>query len=47
MGNAIWLFFALPDWYFSSILAPFSAGVLSTIPAAGIICLLVGGVWGP
>jgi hypothetical protein len=46
MGNAIWLFFALPDWYFSSILAPFSAGVLSMIPAAGIVCLLVGGVWG-
>jgi hypothetical protein len=46
MGNAIWLFFALPDWYFSSILAPFSAGVLSMIPAAGIVCLLIGGVWG-
>jgi hypothetical protein len=46
MGNAIWLFFALPTWYFSSILAPFSAGMLSMIPAAGIICLLVGGVWG-
>jgi hypothetical protein len=46
MGNAIWLFFALPEWYFSSILAPFSAGVLSIIPAAGIVCLLVGGVWG-
>ena len=46
MGSAIWLFFALPDWYFSSILAPFSAGVLSMIPAAGIICFLIGGVWG-
>jgi hypothetical protein len=46
MGNAVWLFFALPDWYFSSILAPFGAGALSMIPAAGIICLLIGGVWG-
>ncbi len=46
MGNAMWLFFALPDWYFSSILAPFSAGVLSMIPAAGIVCLLIGSVWG-
>lgn len=46
MGNAIWLFFALPEWYFLSILAPFSAGVLSMIPAAGIVCLLVGAVWG-
>lgn len=46
MGNAIWLFFALPGLYFSSIHAAFSAGVLSMIQAAGIVCLLVGGVWG-
>lgn len=46
MGNAIWLFFALPDWYFSCILAPFSAGMLTMVPAAGIVCLLVGAVWG-
>lgn len=46
MGNAIWLFFALPEWYFSSILSPFSAEILTMIPAAGIICLLVGAVWG-
>lgn len=46
MGNAIWLFFALPDWYFSSIASPFEAGALSEIPALGIVGLAVGIVWG-
>ena len=46
MGNAVWLFFALPDWYFSTILAPFSAGVLTVVPAVGIVGLVVGTVWG-
>ncbi len=46
MGNAIWLFFALPVWYFSTIAAPFSAGMLSAIPALGIVCLIFGVVCG-
>jgi hypothetical protein len=46
MGNAIWLFFALPDWYFSTILAPFSTGVLTVVPAVGIVALAVGAAWG-
>lgn len=40
MGNAIWLFFALPEWYFSTILQPFSAGPLTVIPALGIVSLV-------
>lgn len=46
MGNAIWLFFALPKWYFSTILAPFSVGPLTGIPALGIVALAIGAVWG-
>lgn len=46
MGSAVWLFLALPEWYFSAILAPFSAGVLSVVPAVGIVALVVGAVWG-
>ncbi|HEX9881864.1 MAG TPA: hypothetical protein VGA65_05090, partial [Hyphomicrobium sp.] len=46
MGNAIWLFFALPEWYFSTILAPFRTGLLSAIPALGIVCLIFGVVCG-
>ena len=46
MGNAIWLFFALPEWYFSTILDPFSAGSLSVIPAVGIVALAIGAAWG-
>jgi len=46
MGNAAWLFLALPAWYFSTILAPFSAGVLTAIPALGILCLAIGVVLG-
>lgn len=46
MSNAVWLFVAVPSWYFSTILAPFSAGPLSAIPAFGIICLACGAVWG-
>lgn len=42
MGNALWLFFAVPDWYFSSFANPLSAGPLSLIPALGTFCLLVG-----
>jgi hypothetical protein len=42
MGNAIWLFRALPDWFFSSILSPFQAGMLTSIPSAGTVCLAIG-----
>lgn len=46
MESAIWLLLSLPLWYFSTLLAPFSAGVLSAIPAMGTASLLVGAVWG-
>lgn len=46
MGNAVWLFFALPVWYFSTITAPFGSGVLSAIPVLGIVSLVLGVVWG-
>ena len=46
MGNAVWLFFALPEWYFSSILQPFGAGILTAVPAVGILALAVGIAWG-
>ncbi len=38
MGNAVWLFLALPQWFFSSILMPFGAGALTIIPALGVVC---------
>lgn len=46
MGSAIWLFLALPGWYFSTILAPFSAEILTAVPAIGIVSLAIGAVWG-
>lgn len=42
MGSALWLLLALPEWYFSSVLSPFEAGLLSLVPAAGVISFLVG-----
>ena len=42
MYNALWLFFALPQWYFQNLLAPFSGGLLSTIPTVGISSLAIG-----
>jgi len=42
MRNAIWLFLALPNWCFSTIVNPLSAGPLSAIPALGVISLVVG-----
>jgi len=42
MGNAIWLIRVLPEWYFSSVLDPLGAGLLTAIPAAGVICLILG-----
>jgi hypothetical protein len=46
MGDAIWLFLAVPRWYFSSVLNPFGAGILSLIPSLGILCLLLGVIFG-
>lgn len=46
MGNALWLFVALAKWYFPSVLAPFSAGPLTLIPAIGVVCLAIGVVLG-
>jgi hypothetical protein len=46
MGNAVWLFCAVPTWYFSTLLMPFGAGMLSAIPASGAVCLVIGAVWG-
>jgi len=42
MGNAVWLFLATPAWYFSTVLAPFSAGPLTAIPALGVLSLALG-----
>ena len=42
MNNAVWLFQALPIWYFSTIVHPLSAGPLTAVPALGIISLVVG-----
>jgi hypothetical protein len=46
MGNAVWLFFAVPTWYFSEITSPFSAGLLTAIPALGTLSLAIGVVLG-
>jgi hypothetical protein len=46
MGNSIWLFLAVPPWYFSSILAPFSAGYLTIVPALGTACFGLGVIFG-
>ena len=42
MDNAVWLFFALPQWYFITILAPLSGGPLTLIPAIGVVSLILG-----
>ena len=42
MGNAIWLFLALPKWYFGSLLPPFGDPILTAIPASGGFALIVG-----
>jgi hypothetical protein len=46
MENAVWLFWAVPAWYFSTLLMPFGAGALSAIPASGVVCLVIGAIWG-
>ncbi|WP_150525800.1 hypothetical protein [Roseibium sediminis] len=45
-GNAVWLFFAVPEWYFEAAFSPFSAGALSQIPLFGVISLMIGLVSG-
>lgn len=42
MGNAFWLLIAAPTWFFETIAAPFGAGILSAVPAFGVVCLFVG-----
>ena len=46
MGNALWLFLAVPSWYFAAVKSPLSAGPLTAIPFLGILCLAIGVVWG-
>jgi hypothetical protein len=46
VGNAIWLFLAVPAWYCSIIVSSLSAGLLSAIPALGILSLAIGIVVG-
>jgi hypothetical protein len=46
MGNALWFFMALAQWYFPCVLAPFSAGPLTLIPAVGVVCLAIGAILG-
>src|SRR5258708_3346028 len=46
MKNALWLFQALPNWYFSAVVHPLSAGPLSAVPALGTVLLAVGLVLG-
>jgi hypothetical protein len=46
VGNAVWLFWAVPSWYFSTLLMPFGAGPLSAITALGAVCLIIGAGWG-
>jgi len=46
VGNALWLSWAVPFWYFITIASPFSAGPLSAIPALGVLSLAIGVIWG-
>jgi hypothetical protein len=46
VSNAIWLFLAVPAWYCSIIISSLSAGLLSVIPALGILSLAIGIVVG-
>jgi hypothetical protein len=43
-GNAIWLFVSLPLWYFTATAVAFEGGVLTAVPAAGIVSLVAGGI---
>ena len=46
MGNAVWLILALPNWFFSTIIHPFSAGPLTLVPTIGVICFCSGVILG-
>jgi hypothetical protein len=46
MGNAIWLITALPVWYGSALIAPFSAGFLTLVPAVGSLSFAAGVILG-
>jgi hypothetical protein len=46
VNSALWLFLAVPAWYCSTIVSPFSAGPLSAIPALGVLSLVIGTVMG-
>lgn len=46
MNNAIWLLTALPSWYLAGATNPFSAGVLTLIPAIGLLSLTLGVIFG-
>jgi len=44
LANALWLLLALPKWYASAALRPFSAGLLTEVPGSGLFALAVGAV---
>jgi hypothetical protein len=46
MNNAVWLILALPEWYFSALMVPFSLGMLSLAPSIGALALAVGVILG-
>jgi hypothetical protein len=46
MGNALWLMWGLPVWFFSTVAHPFSTGPLSLIPFLGVISLVAGVICG-
>lgn len=46
MGNLIWLSCALPSWFVGAAMRPFSGGVLTLVPAIGLLALLIGAAMG-
>lgn len=42
MGDAVWLFFGLPQWFFSNLVDPFAVIPLSVVPFVGSLCLAAG-----
>jgi hypothetical protein len=46
MGDPVWNFLALPVTYFSTIFMPLSGGVVTAVPALGVVGLIVGVIWG-
>ena len=43
-SNALWLFSAVPVWYFAGVAHPFKSGMLSFIPFLGTVGLVAGGL---